>query len=98
MVKRTLLAACIGILVTLLLLGAALGADSAGLESLARALFWQNTLAQSFVPMGNIGTTEHPMYEGSPLNFIAFLASFPIGVAVYGAVAFVLMDRYMRKR
>jgi protein-S-isoprenylcysteine O-methyltransferase Ste14 len=98
MIKRASLAVCIGTLVTLLLLGAAFVADFAGLESLARALFWQNTLAQSFVSMGNIGMAEHPVYEGSPLNFIAFLASLPIGVAVYGTVAFVLMDRFMRKR
>ncbi len=98
MVKRALFAVCVGILVTLLLLGAAFVADSAGLESLAGALFWQNTLAQSFVPLGNIGTAGHPIYEGSPLNFIAFLASFPIGVAVHGAAAFILMDRFLRKR
>lgn len=39
MFKQALFAVGIGILVTLLLAGAAIAADSAGLESLARALF-----------------------------------------------------------
>jgi hypothetical protein len=98
MFKRALFAVGIGILVTLLLVGAAIAADSAGLQSLARALFWQNTLMQSFVPLHNISTAEHPIYEGSPLNFFAFLASFPVGVAVYGSAAFVLIGRLARSR
>lgn len=92
MVTKILLAAVIGVLLTLLLLGLAFVAGMAGHGSLAAALFWQNSLLQSLVPSGNIGTSEHPMHEGSPLNFIAFLASVPFGVAVYGAAAFAFMN------
>ena len=97
MLQRALFAVCIGILVTLLLLGAAFVADSAGLASLAKALFWQNSLLQSLAPLGNVGSAEHPVYEGGTLNLIAFVASIPLGVAVYGAAAFALMARTWRR-
>jgi hypothetical protein len=87
----------IGMLVTLLLLGLAFAADLAGFESLATALLWQNSLLQSLVPMGNIGSAEHPVYEGSPLNLIVFVASFPDGMAIYGLAAFLLMSRLARR-
>ena len=97
MVKSILLAAVIGALVTFLLLGMAFTADHAGFASLAHVLFWQNSLLQSLVPMGDIGTPGHQVHEGSPLNLIAFSAAFPVGVAVYGVVAFVLIHRRGRR-
>lgn len=97
MLKRVMFAVGIGVLVTLLLLALAFAADLAGFESLATVLFWQNPLLQSLVPMGNIGSAEHPVYEGSPLNLIVFVASLPVGVAIYGLAAFLFMSRLARR-
>jgi hypothetical protein len=88
MTKRVLLAAAFGVLLTLVLLGLALAAAGAGYESLASVLFWQNSLLQGLAPLGNVGTPENPIYEGTPLNFLAFLASLPLGFVFYGGAAY----------
>ena len=62
-------------------------------ESAREALFWPNTVLQYLVPAPNIGTSDHPLYEGTPLNFLAFAASFPFAVVIYGAVAYVFLRR-----
>ncbi len=49
------------------------------------------------MPMGNIGSAEHPIHEGSPLNLVAFLASLPVGVAIYGLAAFAFMSKLARR-
>jgi hypothetical protein len=92
MIKRVMLAIAIGILVTAALVALSFFADSHGFTSLARGLFWQNSLLQSFAPLGNVGTAAHPIHEGSPLNFLAFLASIPIGVIFYSLVAYVALS------
>ena len=43
---------------------------------------------QSLVPLHNIGTTAHPLYEGTPLNIAALFVSFPVAVLVYGTAAY----------
>ncbi|MGN2253779.1 hypothetical protein ACFWZ4_10415 [Frateuria sp. GZRe12] len=77
MIKRILLAFTIGVLATAVLFALSFAADSFGLTSLANGFLWQNTLLQGFAPLGNMGTPEHPVYEGTPLNFLAFLAGIP---------------------
>ena len=90
--KRVLLASGLGVLVTIVLFGFAFAAGDAGHESLARILFWQNSLLQMLAPLGNMGTPEHPIYEGTPLNFLAFVASFPLGFAVYGGASYAIIS------
>ena len=92
MIKRVMLAIAIGIVATAALVVLSFAADSHGFTSLAHALFWQNTLLQGFAPLGNVGTSAHPMREGSPLNFLAFLASIPVGVIFYSLVAYVALS------
>ena len=87
-------AGLIGIAATLLLLAGAFLSDASGFPNVASSLFWQNGLLQGFVPLGNIGTPEHPIHEGSPLNLLAFLASIPLGCAIYGFVAYVVLKRH----
>lgn len=89
--KTALLAAGIGILITMLLLALAFGVDSLGYPNVSSALFWQNALLQSLCPTMNIGTPDHPVYEGTPLNFLAFIASIPLGFIIYGIPAYVLL-------
>jgi hypothetical protein len=87
---RILLAIVIGVFVTIVTAAVALALSS---ESAREVLFWQNTVLQSLVPASNIGTPDHPLYEGTPLNFLAFVVSFPFAVVVYGAVAYVFLHR-----
>ena len=89
-------AGLIGVAATAILLAGAFVADASGFPTAARSLFWQNDLLQSLVPLGNIGTPQHPVYEGSPLNLLAFLASIPLGFAIYGSLAYVVLKRRRR--
>jgi hypothetical protein len=69
----------------------------AGAELISEILFWPNTLMQSLVPLlyglPNIGTPEHPLYEGTPVNIAAFFVSFPLGILVYSTVAYIFLLR-----
>lgn len=89
--RTALLASGIGILTTVLLLALAYGMDFLGHPNLSSVLFWQNALLQSLCPTMNIGTPEHPVYEGTPLNFLAFIASIPLGFIIYGIPAYVVL-------
>jgi hypothetical protein len=60
-------------------------------------LLWQNTLLQGFAPLGNMGTPEHPIYEGTPLNFLAFLASIPLSIIIYSLVAYAALSIARRR-
>jgi hypothetical protein len=59
-----------------------------GAEGASRAVFWPNTLLQAIFPSHNIGTAEQPVYEATPVQFLAFLLSFPFGAVAYSAVAY----------
>ena len=87
---RIIVALAIGVFVTALTaaVASALSSDSA-----REVVFWPNTLLQHLAPAPNIGMPDHPLYEGTPLNFLAFAASFPFAVVVYGAVAYVFLRR-----
>jgi hypothetical protein len=98
-VKRPLLilsAFGIGVLFTALTAALSYFASQAGADLLSEILFWPNTLMQSLVPLHNIGTTAHPLYEGTPLNIVAFLVSFPLAVLVYGITAYIFLRRRQR--
>jgi hypothetical protein len=90
---RILLAIGIGVLVTAITAAVSFAMTSRGAESAGEILLWPNTLLQVLVPAPNIGTPDHPLYEGTPLNFFAFLASFPLAITVYGVVAYVCLCR-----
>lgn len=96
-IKRVLLAAVIGVAVTLLLITASFAADDAGHETLSNVLFWQNWLLQALVPAPNIGSAENPFAEGTPLTFVAWFASIPLGFVIYGVVAFAFIRRFKRR-
>jgi hypothetical protein len=98
-VKRPLLIlSAFGIAILFTALTAALSyfASQAGVELASEILFWPNTLMQSLVPLHNIGTTAHPLYEGTPLNIAAFFVSFPLAVFVYGTAAYIFLRRRQR--
>jgi len=90
--RHILLAIEIGALVTAASAALAYFAHEAGAASISRALYWPNTLLQSLVSLHNIGSPEQPLYEATPLNFVAFLASFPVSVLMYSVVAYVVLS------
>jgi hypothetical protein len=45
------------------------------------------------MPLNNVGTAAHPIYEGTPLNDLALFASIPLGAVIYGSVAHALLSR-----
>jgi len=94
---RVLWALAIGLLLTAGLATTAYLLHIAGAERIARGLFWQNTLLQSLVPMYNIGTPERPIYEGTALNYLAYLASFPMGFVVYSILGYIGLSRWRKQ-
>ena len=97
MKKRIFPALLIGLSLTAGLLGLSFVAADAGLDSLAKGLLWPNTLLQSLAPLGNVGTPERPIYEGTPLNFLAFFASIPLAFVIYTSAAYVILGRWGRR-
>lgn len=91
--RTLLLSVLIGVAVTALLTVAASVCFDLGAEVATRILSWPNTLLQSLVPPLNIGTAERPFYEGTPLNILAYFASFPLSVGVYSVVAYVVIRK-----
>jgi hypothetical protein len=84
----------IGVLVTAGTGAASFLFSSRGADSIGELVFWPNTVLQALTPAPNIGTPDHPLYEGTPLNLLAFLASFPFTVILYGFVAYVFLRRF----
>jgi hypothetical protein len=91
---HVLLAGGIGILVTTVTAIASLVLSSQGSHSISEVVFWPNTVLQALTTAPNIGTPDHPLYEGTPLNLLAFLASFPLAVILYGFIAYVFLRRF----
>ena len=79
--KRWLLSVLCGSLITVVLTVIAFS-DGTSRET-ARILLWQVTLLAHGVPHGNIGTAEHPVYEGSPLDFVPVIVGVPLGIPIY---------------
>ena len=90
---RFLKALAIGVLLTVVLEGAAYWAYELNARTLTRVLSWPNTALQSLIPCMNIGTPERPMCEGTPLNLLAYILSLPLGVATYSTIAYFLLQR-----
>jgi hypothetical protein len=90
----------VGVVLTIVMTTLSFAASSAGRESLSEILLWPNTLLQNLVPIvygrPNIGTPEHPLYEGTPVNIAALFLSFPIAILVYSAVAYLVMRQIRR--
>ena len=87
------LAIGIGVLVTAGTAAASFALSKHGSESISQVVFWPNTLLQALIPAPNIGTSDHRLREGTPFNFFAFLASFPLAVTLYTFVAYMFLRR-----
>ena len=67
---------------------------------LVRLLMWPMELIGPVVgrmlPRGNIGTVEHPVYEGTPLDLIAGLLLAIFSIMLYPVFTFVLLTLISR--
>lgn len=79
--KRWLLSVLCGLLMTGVLTVIAFSEGTS--RETARILLWQVTLLARAVPHGNIGTAEHPVYEGSPLDLVPVFVGVPLAVPIY---------------
>jgi|GEM_PF-2120981 hypothetical protein len=86
--KTLIFAFVFGVLLTVCLDRIAEFVDQRGAESVARVLSWPNTFLQGLVPGNNIGSPERPLYEGTPLNSLAYVVSFPLAIVVYTSLAY----------
>jgi hypothetical protein len=91
---RVLLAGVVGLLLTAGCAAIAYLAHRIGSELTGPRVLLADPVLQSLIPLLNIGTSEHPIYEGTPLNILAFFASFPIGVGVYSIIAYITLSRW----
>ena len=86
--RRVLLSLVCGTALTAITALAASVAYDASAEVVSRLLFWPNSVLQLAVPCNNIGTPAQRMCEGTPLNYVAFLVSFPLAVLVYSSLCY----------
>jgi H+/Cl- antiporter ClcA len=91
--KRTLLALGIAALITATSFAASIAASYLRFDSFASAFFWPNTLLQSFTPCVPLHTGNRTICEGTPLNDLAFVASFALSELTYSMVVFILLGR-----
>jgi hypothetical protein len=86
-----LIALAVGIFAAAATAAASYFASSSGEQTLSEVLFWPNSALQALLPVPNIGTPDHPIYEGTPLNILAFFASFPFATLVYAGLAYLVL-------
>ena len=57
----------------------------------ARILLWQCMFLAQGMPRGNIGSPEHPIYEGTPLDIIPVFVGVPLGIPIYALLTYVIL-------
>jgi hypothetical protein len=92
-IRRSLNAFAAGVVITLTLAVLAALAGGRGWVSLSHLLFWQNSILQSFVGGPNIGSVGRPVIEGNPINSLVYSASYPLGIVIYGVIAYLLLRK-----
>ena len=67
---------------------------------LVNALLWPVYLIGPAIgrllPRGNIGTPEHPVYEGTPIDFIVGFALAGFCILLYPVITFVILSLVSR--
>jgi hypothetical protein len=64
--------------------------------TLANILFWQNWALESLVHHPNLGTPSHPWLEGTPVDYLAYIASYPVGLVIYSFLGYFLFSRFSK--
>ena len=69
---------------------------------LVNALLWPMYLIGPAIgrllPRGNIGTPEHPIYEGTPIDFLVGFALAGFCILLYPVVTFVILSLISRRQ
>ena len=87
--RRLAISVICGLTVTVTL--AALAFSEVVSRDTARILLWQCTFLAQGVPHGNIGTPEHPIIEGSPLDLIPVFVGVPLGIPIYALLTYLVL-------
>ena len=93
--KRTFLASVAGIAITAVALIAFIEFRE---NPVSLIVLWPWPLLARFVPHGNIGTAEHPVYEGSPLDLLAALIGLAVSALFYGGLVYAILSWRARPR
>lgn len=86
MLKRLLICLVIGLLVTVLLTGAAFVTES---KALTRLLVWQAYAVMKVLPAHPVPTPYGPV----PMDSLGFVFGLALGVPIYGGIAYRLLRR-----
>jgi hypothetical protein len=86
-----------GIISCVLILVAARELEEVQPSTFARIVLAPVPWVVGLVPSHNIGTADHPVYEGTPVLFAAALAALPLCAAVYTAAGYVLLTLIRRR-
>jgi hypothetical protein len=93
--RRALLALLIGagpVLVAVLQL------NNVSVNAFTKFILWPVIVIGGLVPRHNIGTTDNPVYEGTPLNIAAATLGVVLCVGLYSAVAYAVLALIARGR
>jgi hypothetical protein len=93
--KRTLVSLLVGSAITALALIAFIQFRE---NPVSPMVLWPLPLLARLVPHGNIGTTENPVYEGSPLDLFAALIGLGISALFYGGLVYAILALRARER
>ena len=93
--KRTLLALLAGSAITAVALIAFIKLRD---NPVSLVVLWPLPLLARFVPHGNIGTAEHPVYEGSPLDLFAAVIGLVVSAFFYGGLVYAILAWRARVR
>jgi hypothetical protein len=67
---------------------------------LVNALLWPfyliGPVIGKLLPRGNIGTPEHPVYEGTPIDFLVGFALAGFSILLYPVITFVVLTLIAR--
>ncbi len=86
--RRALASVILGLAVTALGLFVAYASDG---SAVGRIFYWQGYCMEDLVPAPNLGTPEHPLYEGTPIHIFAFFMGIPVGILLYSLLAFAVL-------
>ncbi len=69
---------------------------------LVNVLLWPASLLGPAIgrmlPRGNIGTAEHPIYEGTPIDFLVGFALVGFSIFLYPVLTFVVLSLVSRRQ
>ena len=94
--KVILLSVLSGIFISSLFSALAFYVGDQGYEKMAMILYWPGIFLVNLVPLHNIGSSQSPFYEWTPIHFAALATGYPLGILVYSIVTYVCIKIYRK--